>query len=250
MADLKLAVPAVRESVAAVLRLRQLRAAKVKKGKLRPPQFQCSWGSTFCVVTDRYLLTAFHVLNAGQPRDPQDRFYAFTVPGNGGASFMFPVVAFPLERADLDIAVLEVGPCANGAAHIPGLPVSFGGHPDGTRVVTVGFPAPEVAGLNVDAQGNLQGGQFFLKSHANEGIVSARYDLGVANLPVYELNVGWHHGESGGPVATLADQPAAFSLMQHYRNIQAPHGIEPGPHRGCALSAIQQELQNLGVVGV
>jgi len=250
MADLTTSIPAVRESVAAVFRLRQTKPATVKKGKQRPAQFQFSWGSAFSVVTDRYLLTAFHVLNGGQTRDPQDKFYVLTVPGNGLPFFTFPVVAFPLERQDLDMAVLEVGPCANGAAHLPGLPVSFAGHPDGTRVVTVGFPAPEVAGLNVDPQGTFQGGQFFLKSHANEGIVSARYDLGPANVPVYELNVGWHHGESGGPVATLADQPAAFTLMQHYRNIQGPHGILPGPHRGCALSTIQQDLRALGVTVV
>lgn len=86
MADLKLAIPAVRESVAAVFRLRQIKAATVKKGKQRPAQFQFSWGSAFCVVTDRYLVTAFHVLNGGQPRDPQDRFYALTVPGTAGRS--------------------------------------------------------------------------------------------------------------------------------------------------------------------
>ena len=156
----------------------------------------------------------------------------------------------PIEHPDLDIAVLEVGPCANAGAHLPALPVSFAQHADGSRVVTVGFPAPEVVGLNVDAQGTFQGGQFFLKSHANEGIVSAQYVLGAANLPMYELNVGWHHGESGGPITTLADQPAAFSLMQHYRNIQGPHGVLPGPHRGCALSTIQQDLQGLGVIVV
>ena len=247
MADLTTAIPATRESVAAVFRLRLTRPETVKKGKVRPPQFQYSWGSAFCVVPDRHLLTAFHVLNGGQPRNPQDKFYALVVPGNGPPFFFFPVVAYPLERPDLDIAILEIGPCANGGAHLPALPVSFMPQPDGTRVGTVGFPAPEVGGLNADAEGNFRGGQFFLKSHANEGIVSAQYLLGA--VPFYELNVGWHHGESGGPVATLSDQPAAFSLMQHYRNIQGPHGVMPGPHRGCALSAIQRDLEYLGVVG-
>jgi hypothetical protein len=115
-------------------------------------------------------------------------------------------------------------------------------------VVTVGYPAPEIVNLNVDLHGNFVGGQFFLKSHANEGIVSAQYILG--GVPVYELNVGWHHGESGGPVVAVEDQPAAFLLMQHYRNIQSPHGKVAGPHRGCALSGIQQELERLGVAGV
>jgi hypothetical protein len=62
----------------------------------------------------------------------------------------------------------------------------------------------------------------------------------------YELNVGWHHGESGGPIFTLEEVPAVFSIMQHYRNIQAPHGIIPGPHRGRSLSAIQKNLTDLG----
>ena len=128
------------------------------------------------------------------------------------------------------------------------MPVSFTPRADGTRVITVEYPAPEIAGLNVGPQGEYRRGQFFLKSHANEGIVSAQYSLG--GVLVYELNVGWHHGESGGPIAALEDQPAVFSLMQHYRNIQSPHGTVAGPHRGCALSGVQQELTALGVVGI
>jgi len=74
--------------------------------------------------------------------------------------------------------------------------------------------------------------------------VSAQYPLG--SLLVYELNVGWHHGESGGPVARLGDPSAAFTVMQQYRNIASPHGIVAGPHRGCTLVAIRQELTQLG----
>jgi len=128
------------------------------------------------------------------------------------------------------------------------VPVSFAPRPDGSRVLTVGYPAPIIAGVNVDAQGNYLGGQFFLKSHANEGIVSAQYAENA--VLAYEFNVGWHHGESGGPVAELTDQPAVFTLMQHYRNIQSPHGTVAGPHRGLALSAVQRELTGLGIVGV
>jgi len=66
-------------------------------------------------------------------------------------------------------------------------------------------------------------------------------------LVFYELNVGWHHGESGGPIFTLeAELPAVFSIMPHYKNIQAPHGIIPGPHRGRSLSAIEKKLTELG----
>lgn len=249
MADLTTAIPIIRESVAAILRIHMTHPETIKKGKVKPAKFQTSFGSAFCVVADRYLVTAFHILNGGKPRNAGDRFYAFVVPGNGDHAFHFSVVGFPIERPDLDLAVLEIGPCATAGVHFPALPVSFVPRTDGTRVVTMGYPAPEIGAINVDPQGGYHGGgQFFLKSHANEGIVSAKYVIG--GLLVYELNIGWHHGESGGPVAALEDHPAVFSLMQHYRNIQSPHGIVAGPHRGCALSGIQQELTSLGVAGV
>jgi hypothetical protein len=249
MPGLKVAIPKLRESLAAILRLRMTKPETVKKGKVLPAQFEAGWGSAFCVVSDKYLVTAFHVLNEGKPRNPSAKFYALVVPGNGDPFFTFPVVAFPVEGQHLDMAVLEIGPCLTDGIHLPALPVSFAPQADGTEVLTMGFPAPQIAGLNADPQGNFLGGQFFLKSHANEGIVAAQYVL-AGNLPVYELNVGWHHGESGGPIVTIADQPVAFSLMQHYRDIQGPHGVLPGPHRGLALSAIRKELEGLGVVGV
>src|SRR5262249_9494358 len=121
----------------------------------------------------------------------------------------------------------------------------FADPPDGSPVLTVGFPAPEINAVNIDPQMNYVGGQFFLKSHANEGIVSAQYDLGGSQL--YELNVGWHHGESGGPIVRLDDPPAVFSIMQHYRNITAPDGgLLPGPHRGLSLKVLEPQLQSLG----
>jgi hypothetical protein len=189
-------------------------------------------------------MTAFHVLNGGQPRNPADKFLAFVVPGNGEHAFHFPVVGFPVERPDCDMAVIEIGPCAKGDVHLPAVPVSLSPQTDGMRVLTIGFPAPEVAGLAIDAQGNYAGGQFFLKSHANEGIVSAQYAMG--GLHVYEFNVGWHHGESGGLVMRVDEPCAAFTMMQQYRNITSPHGVMAGPHRGCALTAIEEELARLG----
>jgi hypothetical protein len=247
MSDLITAIPRLRESVVALLRIRPARPATVKKGKAKPAQFQAVIGGTgFCVVRDRFVVTAFHVLNGGQPRNPKDRFYALVVPGNGDPFFHFPVNGFTLERPEIDVAILELGPCATAGISLPAAAVSFTLQPDGTRVITLGFPAPEIAGLGLDAEGAFLGGQFFLKSHANEGIVSAQYAIG--NVPVYELNVGWHHGESGGPIATLAEPPAVFSLMQQYRNIQSPHGVVAGPHRGCGLLTIQKELSDLGVL--
>lgn len=245
MSDLLTAVPIIREPVAAILRLHIVKPQKAKKGKMRPPQIGGALvGSAFCVVENKYLVTAYHILNNSKPRDAKDKFYAFIVPRNGDSAYHFPIISFPLEKPDFDIAVLEVGPCATSGQRIPSIPVSFSQQGDGSRVVTVGFPAPEIVNISLDQQGNYQGGQFFLKSHANEGIVSAQYIIG--DVLFYELNVGWHHGESGGPIVALTDPPVAFSLMQHYRNIKSPHGVVAGPHRGCALSVIQQELRNLG----
>jgi len=249
MSDLITAIPTIRESVAAILRLHVVKPEKVKKGEVRTPQIGAALvGSAFCVVENKYLMTAYHIFNDGKPRDPQDKFYAFIVPGNGDPAYHFPVISFPLEKPDFDMAILEVGPCATAGQRIPSILVSFSQQADGSRVITVGFPAPEISKLSLDQQGNYQGGQFFLKSHADEGIVSSRYILG--GILVYELNVGWHHGESGGPIVALTDPPAAFSLMQHYRNIKSPHGVVAGPHRGYALSMIQQELTNIGVSSV
>lgn len=249
MADLRAVIPVFRESVAAILRLHTVKPETVKKGKVTPARIGGALvGSGFCVVEDRYLLTAYHILNNGQQRDPNDKFYAFIVPQNGDPAYHFPVISFPIERRDVDMVALEIGPCATAGVRIPALPVSFAQEADGNHVVTIGFPAPEIAALNLDRQGNYLGGQFFLKSHANEGIVSANYVIGRTRL--YELNVGWHHGESGGPIICLKDPPAAFSLMQHYRNIKSPHGVVAGPHRGHALSTIQQELMTLGVTSV
>jgi len=242
------AIPLVREAVVALMRYRTARAQTVKKGRVRPAQIKIGWGSGFCVVPDRYVVTACHVLTEGQHRDPAERFVAFIVPGNGDPAYHFPVIAFPLERPDLDLAILEIGPCATAGHHLPAVPVSFTAPPDGSRVLTFGFPAPEVAGVNIDLQGNYVGGQFFLKSHANEGILSAQYQLG--QVPVYDFNVGWHHGESGGPVVRLDDPISAFTIMQGYRGIKAPHGVVAGPHRGCALSTIRSDLQRLGATVV
>ena len=66
---------------------------------------------------------------------------------------------------------------------------------------------------------------------------------------MYEFNVGWHHGESGGPVCR-AEPLAAFTVMQHYRNVQGPHGVVAGPHRGVSLEVIRQELEDLGAAVV
>jgi hypothetical protein len=238
MSNLTTAISVVRESVAVILRIHPVRPETLKKGNVRPAAFNANLvGSAFCIIADRYLLTAHRILNDRQQRVPKDQFYAFIVPQNGDVAYQFPDISFPAERADLDISTLEIGPCVTAGVHIPAISVSFKEKADGNNVVTMGLPAPEISGLKVDPRGNFLGGQFFLKSHANEGIVSTHYVIGGGHI--YELNVGWHHGESGGPIVALSDAPAAFSLMQHYRNIQSPHGMMAGPHRGSAVSAVK-----------
>jgi Trypsin-like peptidase domain len=240
------AISTVRESVVAIARIRLVKRETVKKGKIRPGKVNVGWGSGFCIAKDRLVATAYHALNDRKPPDPTDKHYVFVVPQNADPLFYFPVIGFPVLRPEFDLAVLQIGPCPTPGISIPALPLSFDQPADGSRVMTVGFPAPEIAAIGVDNDGNFQGGQFFLKSHANEGIVSAQYTLG--NVQVYELNIGWHHGESGGPIVTLTDPPAAFSMMQQYRNVQSPHGTVAGPRRGCALSLIGSDLAGLGVM--
>ncbi len=234
------AIVEVRDAICALMRVVKRRKPA---GKKKPPRTEVTLafvGTAWCIAADRFLVTAHHTLNGGKPRDPNDRFYVFTVPGNGASAYHFPVTDVPFEDPSTDLAVLEIGPPAEPSQHVSAVPVTFTRPPDGTPVLTYGFPAPFIKGANVDEHGNyLGGGQFFLKGHANEGIIAAQYNFdGVWH---YEFNVGWHHGESGGPV--LQRKPLrAFAVMQHYRNIQSPHGVVAGPHRGRALDTIQQAL--------
>ena len=236
-------VAQIRDSVCAIMRI--VKQVK-KRGKKKPPvtEFRLAFvGTAWCVSADKYLVTAHHILNDGKPRDPNDRFYAFTVPGNGLSAYQFPITGFPLEDTDSDLAILEVGQPAKQDQRIPAVPVTFTRPADGEAVITYGFPAPVISGANLAPDMQFLGGQFFLKGHANEGIVAAQYEID--SVWHFEFNVGWHHGESGGPVLRM-EPLAAFAVMQHYRNIKTPHGVLPGPHRGRALEAIQQHLMAHG----
>jgi len=246
MINLVKAISDIRNSVVSVLRVHMSKPAKQKKGRIRPPQFQITLvGTAWCIVDDKYMVTAYHVFNGGKPRIKSDKFYVFSVPQNGPKAFHFPVINFILEDTNSDMAIIEIGPSPVSDARIKSCPITFKPQIDGAKALTYGFPSPQIESANVDQDGNWQGGSFFLKAHANEGIVSASYELD--GLMFYELNVGWHHGESGGPIFTLEEEvPTAFSIMQQYRNIQAPHGIIPGPHRGRSLSAIEMKLKDLG----
>jgi len=242
------ALPQVRDSICAVMRI----VRKKKKKRRRKAdasthvEIRLAFvGTAWCVVESKLIVTAHHVLNGGNDRDQADRFYVFTVPGNKQKAYHFPVVGFPLEDSKTDIAVLELGDPKEKGQTIPPVPVSFSSAADGSRVLTIGFPSPKISGANVNPEGEfLGGGDFFLKSHVNEGVIAAQYELD--GKLYYEFNVGWHHGESGGPVFRIDSEPAVISIMQDYRNVDTPHGIMPGPHRGIAIAAAKEPLLDLG----
>jgi len=246
--DLVRASASVRDSILAVLRIRRSPTLQTHGSPPIQIQFEVSIvGTAWCVVADRLLLTAYHILNNGQSRDPQDRFYAFSVPGNGEVAYHTPVTSFLIESPQADMVILEIAPPAPPMPPVPAVAVTFALQQDGQRVLTYGFPAPSVAGANVDQNGNWLGGNFFLKAHTNEGIVAGHYEMNKQLF--YELNVGWHHGESGGPVFRI-DPVAGFAIMQQYRNIETPHGTIPGPRQGRGLNVIESELRNIGALRV
>ena len=225
------AISSIRNSVCAILKIHKEAQQAVKVGIV---------GTGRCIEPKRIVDTAFHIFNNGQPRDPNDKYYALFVPNNGPQAWHTPVVAFHLEDSVRDMAILEIDPVPLQALEIIAIPVTFQDVSDGERVITCGFPAPQIGNANVDQNLNWRGGNLFLKSHANEGIVSGQFDIN--GIKIYELNIGWHHGESGGPIVCVTPF-SAMAIMQRYRNIQTPHGIVMGPHQGNSLRSIQDKLR-------
>ncbi len=228
------AIATIRNAVCAVLRIHPLQDGRVHTSMV---------GTAWCIVDNRYLLTVNHIFNGGQQRDPNDRFFIFSVPQNGPQVFHVPVVSFLLEDPSNDMAIVEIDPSGNRNFSISSVPVTFRPHQDGEKVLTFGFPAPKVSQTQIDQNLNWLGGNLFLKGHANEGIISGQFEI--QDQLIYELNVGWYQGESGGPIVSL-DPIAAFSIMQQYRKVSTPHGIVPGPHQGRSLNLIENSLQQLG----
>jgi len=201
-------------------------------------------GTAWAFSGKRFFLTANHVFNGGQPRDPNDRFYLFCVPANGPRAFRLPVMNFVFEDAVTDTAIIEVDPSTNPQFTVQPLPISVTGVRDGSDVITVGFPEPKISNARIDQNLNwLGGGSLFLKSYADVGIVSGQYEL--SGHDSFEFNVAWFQGESGGPVC-IADPLSAISIMQTYRNINTQHGVVPGPRRGISLKSIEAEIRNVG----
>jgi hypothetical protein len=213
-------------------------------GSSAPPQYAVSFvGTAWCIVESRYFITANHIFNKGQPRNPEDKFILFFVPNNGLVAYHTNVTGFVLENEAYDIALIEISSLPPQVTSVPAVPVTFAVQDDGTRVLTYGFPSPIISNAQVGVQGDWVRGSIFLKGHANEGIIAGQYDLNGALA--YELNVGWHHGESGGPIFKL-DPTAAFALMQTYRGIQSPNGVYPGPRRGFSVEVIKSTLEGIG----
>lgn len=238
MKDLISAIDGVRDSVAAVMKISPNSVAST---------FNVAFvGTAWCVVESRCFVTAHHIFNEGKPRNKEDQFLLFFVPNNGPKAFHTPVAGFILEDSANDMAVVEIKALPASLPRVPAIPVSFKHQPDGTNVLTYGFPSPVIASASVDAKGNWTGGQLMLKSHANEGIVAGQYHDRAGPL-VYELNVGWHHGESGGPVCQL-EPLAAFAVMQSYRRIQSAHNVFAGPHQGRSLNVIRDTFQSIGAL--
>ena len=228
------AISEARNGIVAIVRIRQL----------PNNQFNVAiCGSAWCIVKNKFLVTAHHIFNEGLARDVNDKFLVFSVPQNGPAAFHVPVVSFPLEDNTNDIAIIEIDTSVNPSFQVQNIPVTFRSHQDGEKVLTLGFPAPQIFNANIDANSSWLGGNMFLKSYANEGMISGQFDL--EGQYMYEFNVGWYQGESGGPILSL-NPTAVFSIMQVYRNVATPHGVVPGPHQGRSLAQIENHLRRLG----
>lgn len=191
-------------------------------------------------------MTAHHVFNDSQPRDPQDKFYILQAPGNGPALRFWPVTGFVLEDQQRDLAIITAPIPGGSGFAVPPIAIAATIPPDGADVLTYGCPSPIVAQASVSPAGDLTSIISPLFTHANKGILAAQYAAGLGTEKILEFNVGWHIGESGGPVLRTDPTVAAISVMQHYRNIQGPNGIMAGPRRGWALHHIITQLQAAG----
>jgi hypothetical protein len=79
------AIDSVRDAVCAVLKVHP-----IQNNQFQVAIVGAAWG----IVENRYLVTANHIFNNGQGRDPNDKFFVFCVPQNGDSAFHVPVVSF------------------------------------------------------------------------------------------------------------------------------------------------------------
>lgn len=233
------AVARARDAICAVVRVRRDEAGAV--------HLDVS-GSAWAAGTPATFVTARHVVT---PRPAGQRWYLArrTSPASTALE-LWPVEEIALEDADLDVAVLRA-PASTVRAPLPLLldPVE-----DGTRVLTFGCPSARIQDAVVSPRGELRSAHAFLAPFANEGIVSGHYDVSTEDSPprhlgpLYEFNVSWLNGESGGAVIRV-EPFGAFAVMQSYRKIPTPIGDVPGPRRGFGLAHLGERLRALGLLG-
>jgi Trypsin-like peptidase domain len=243
MMELKTVIATARRSVVAIMKVHP-NGKKDGAGNL---QFDVGIvGTAFCVVSNKSYVTAHHVLNGGKPREAGDKFFVFRSQQRVGTIAHFPITHFHLEDAASDIAIFDAATPPGVGIDITSLPVCDGLQEDGTAVLTYGFPAPLVMAGSLDLTGNWVGGKVMIVGNANIGIVAgSELDAATNNL-IYHFNVGWHNGESGGPVALL-DPLAVIAIMQANRDIVTQRGdTVRGPRIGRALSWVKAYLQAVG----
>ena len=230
-------IAAIRNSVVAVLRVHKKSKTEFTIGLS---------GSAWCVIENRFFVTAYHVLNQGKPRDQNDKYEILRAPDNGPKLQRIPVLGFVLEDPKSDYAIMEVDSQATARLGFHAIEILVDPIADGAKVFTYGYPSPKVQTVNIDPTGHIRSLSTALFSHANEGILSSQYAH--SGHQILELNVGWHGGESGGPIMVM-DPPRVVAIMQHHRNIETPHGIVAGPHRGIHITAIAETVNNLKIAG-
>jgi hypothetical protein len=190
-------------------------------------------------------VTAYHVLNNAQPRNPTDKFYLLRTPGNGAALQYWPVTGFVVEDSSHDLVVMTA-PTAFLPALTP-IPVTLAPPPDGAAVLTLGCPAGTVTSWTASPSGDVTGLSTCVFTHANTGVLSAQFRVSAeVSETVFEFSVRWYEGESGGPVLRLEPSVAAFAVMQRYRLIDAKHGKVDGPRQGFGLAGIHTALTTVG----
>jgi hypothetical protein len=233
------AVARARDAICAVVRVRREDAG--------PVHVDVS-GTAWAAGTPSTFVTARHVVS---PRPAGLRWYVArrTSPASTALE-LWPVAEILLEDADVDLAVLRV---PASTVRSP-LPLALEQVADGTRVLTFGCPSARIQDAAVTPGGELRSAHAFLAPFANEGIVSGHYDVWTEDAPpahlgpLYEFNVSWLNGESGGAVIRV-EPFAAFAVMQSYRKIPTPIGDVPGPRRGFGLAHLGERLRALGMLG-